>query len=113
MAKTKQPTAPILAPLEVGEDGLPLSSCRVCGSTKREKYVESTQEVIDGKLYRWLRTKCLDCGQRRLDRLVEEFSEPAKDRIDGQPQSIVETAVRTPRFRRAGSMTIVARSAAL
>ena len=52
------------------EDGLPLSPCRVCNSTKRERYVESTREVIDGILYRWLRTRCLDCGQCRVDRIT-------------------------------------------
>ena len=40
---------------------------RLCNLTKREQYVESTGEVIDGILYRWLRTRCLDCGQYRVD----------------------------------------------
>ncbi len=44
------------------------SLCPKCGSARREKYNDRTERVIDGERIFWRRTRCLDCGQARIDK---------------------------------------------
>lgn len=52
-----------------------LTRCARCGSTNRSKYFSKTERQIagtdvHGKPYThivWRRTRCLDCGQHRVD----------------------------------------------
>ncbi len=62
-----------------------LSRCQKCGSTERAPYtsklVQEYAGVIDGKPFTRIvrrRTKCLDCGQHRVDRFYE--NRPARKR---------------------------------
>lgn len=54
------------------------TTCRNCGSTKREPYRTVAEHRIDGvhngHVYNsitWQRTKCSDCGLNRVDRSYE------------------------------------------
>jgi hypothetical protein len=61
-----------LAPaIPTGEDGYPLTECRQCRSTNRTPFTETSCLLLDGKVHRWFRTQCSDCGQIRVERLVE------------------------------------------
>lgn len=58
--------------------------CRACGSTDRAPYLPNPTIVnssgispVDGKPYDRIvirRTKCLGCGQHRLDKIYEQLS---------------------------------------
>jgi len=70
------PRVAVPAPIAEGNDGRPLSSCRVCGSTNRGPMTETSRQLLDGKIHIWLRTQCVDCSQWRVDRLILEVSRP-------------------------------------
>jgi hypothetical protein len=66
------------------------SRCRVCQSTRREDYEKKTVQDLsgerDGQPYNrivYRPTRCLDCGQSRVDRTFEFEPSPADlDRLD-------------------------------
>lgn len=59
-----------------------ISSCKTCGSTEREKYtnpqvMEQEGFLPNGQQYNqitWRNTRCLRCGQARVDRFFEMVS---------------------------------------
>jgi hypothetical protein len=68
-SKTNLPTVEII---------VKKTECPVCGSTKRDEYNHTRTleyaSVIEGKEYSkviWRNTKCLDCGQSRIDKAYE------------------------------------------
>ena len=55
-----------------------VSRCRKCNSTERSPYTHKTTKAVsgerDGKPFNrivWRRTKCLACGQARIDQMFE------------------------------------------
>lgn len=83
MAKTKRKTKKKKAGRPKGVkngsvpvNNVPASSCPVCGSTEREDYAATTTQPYsgitpEGQPYTEIirrRTRCLSCGQTRIDR---------------------------------------------
>jgi len=64
------------------------SRCKRCGSTRRSDYYGKTEQAhrgeYNGRPYTHIvrrRTKCVDCGQLRIDRFYENRSDRDRPRV--------------------------------
>ena len=56
---------------EVAKTVQVLTTCPKCKSTSREGYSAIKTMDLNGNKVSWKRTKCKDCGQRRMDKTIE------------------------------------------
>lgn len=82
-AKLTRTVDPVQPPTATPEAIARPTTCPACGSTNRAPYAGHKQELdyageFEGRPYNkvvWRRTRCLDCGQARLDKSHELVAE--------------------------------------
>lgn len=74
MSKKRNPANESTHPVVHAEPPPPSTRCPKCRSDKRTPYHNTTTRVIGQCRITWRRTCCENCGQHRIDRMVERLT---------------------------------------